>query len=153
MTVTSPTSTDARLRIMAARVIAQQRWPYVSNLLFNFKLVEVPHETLPTMAVDSGWRLYYSPDFVLGEPPEALATVLLHECLHCLHDHVDRFETLKRPAAEHPIWNCAGDAAINAVLDEGSMAWPSVTPVRYADLEPYGVVDGMSTEAAFFAMA
>ena len=152
MTVTSQTSTDARLRIMAARVIAQQRWPYVSNLLFNFKLVELPHETLPTMAVDSGWRLYYSPDFVLGEAPEALATVLLHECLHCLHDHMDRFETLKRPTHEHPIWNCAGDAAINAVLDEGSMPWPSVTPVRYADLEPYGVVDGMSTEAAFFAI-
>jgi len=152
MTVAAPPSPDARLRIMAARVIAQQRWPYVSNLLFNFKLVEVPHEELPTMAVDSGWRLYYSSDFVLDEAPEALATVLLHECLHCLHDHVDRFETLKRPAQEHPIWNCAGDAAINSVLDEGSMPWPTVTPVRYADLASYGVTDAMTTEAAFFAI-
>ena len=152
MTVESPPSTDARLRIMAARVIAQQRWPYVSNLLFNFKLVEVPDEVLPTMAVDRGWRLYYSPEFVLSEAPEALATVLLHECLHCLHDHADRFETLRRPAYEHAIWNYAGDAAINAVLDEGRMPWPSVTPVRYVDLAPYGVTDGMSTEGAFFAI-
>lgn len=152
MTVAAPPSADARLRIMAARVIAQQRWPYVSNLLFNFKLVEVSHERLPTMAVDSGWRLYYSPVFVLGEAPEALATVLLHECLHCLHDHADRFQTLRRPADEHPIWNYAGDAAINAVLDEGSMPWPTVTPVRYADLASYGVTDAMTTEAAFFAI-
>ena len=152
MTVAAPPSADARLRIMAARVIAQQRWPYVSNLLFNFKLVEVPHGELPTMAVDSGWRLYYSPDFVLGEAPEALATVLLHETLHCLHDHADRFETLKRPYSEHTIWNCAGDAAINAVLDEAYMPWPSVTPVRYANLTHYGVTEAMTTEAAFFAI-
>ncbi|TEX51633.1 MAG: hypothetical protein B7C55_04525 [Actinomycetales bacterium mxb001] len=152
MTVAAPVEPEARLRVMAARVIAQQRWPYVSNLLFNFKLVEVPHEVLPTMAVDKGWRLYYSPVFVGGETPEALATVLLHECLHCLHDHSDRFVALKRPSAEHPLWNYAGDAAINAVLDDGRMPWPTVTPVRYSDLSDYGVAQDMSTEAAFFAL-
>ena len=152
MTVTAPAEAEARLRVMAARVIAQQRWPYVSNLLFNFKLVETPHEVLPTMGVDKGWRLYYSARFVMGETPEALATVLLHECLHCLHDHADRFEALKRPGSDHPVWNYAGDAAINAVLDQTLMPWPTVTPVRYSDLKPYGVNEGMSTEAAFFAI-
>ena len=152
MTTPALPSTDARLRIMAARVIAQQRWPYVSNLLFNFTLVEVPHESLPTMGIDRRWRLYYSPDFVLGETPEALATVLLHEALHCLHDHADRFEALNRPTHEHPIWNYAGDAAINAVLDEGRMPWTTVAPGRYATLAPYGVTDDMTTEAAFLAI-
>lgn len=152
MTVDAALRSESRLRIMAARVIAQQRWPYVSNLLFNFKLVEVPHAELPTMAVDKWWRLYYSPVFVMGESPESLATVLLHESLHCLHEHGRRFDAVKRPATDHPIWNFAGDAAINEVLDEARMPWPTVTPVRYSDLEPYGVTSGMSTEAAFFAI-
>ena len=152
MTGRDPQRSEARLRVMAARVIAQQRWPYASNLLFNFKFVEVPHEALPTMGVDKGWRLYYSPEFVMGETPEALATVLLHECLHCLHEHGERFDAVKRPASDHPVWNFAGDAAINEVLDEAQMPWPSVTPVRYTDLVRYGVTPGMTTEAAFFSI-
>lgn len=142
----------ARLRVMAARVIAQARWPYVSNILFNFKLVEVPHDQLQTMAVDDGWRLYYSAEFVAGQTPEALATVLLHECLHCLHQHSARFHALNQPRHEHPLWNTAGDAAINEVLDEASMPWPSVEPVRYSSLEQYGVTHDMTTETAYFRL-
>lgn len=152
MTVPALIDQDARLRVMAARVIAQQRWPYVANLLFTFKLVQTPHDQLPTMAVDAGWRLYYSPVFVLEQSPESLATVLLHECLHCLHDHADRFGALNRPSQDHPIWNIAGDAAINEVLDGEAMPWPTVTPVRYSDLKGYGVEHGCSTEKAFFLM-
>ena len=145
-------SADARLRVMAARVIAQRRWPYASSVLFNFKLVQVGDGSVSTMAVDSGWRLYYAPEFVCGQSPEALATVLLHECLHCMHQHGPRFEVLSRPRWEHPTWNVAGDAAINQTLDEERMPWPAVTAVRYGDLARYGVAPGMTTEAAFFAI-
>ncbi len=149
---TAAKSADARLRVMAARVIAQQRWPYVAGLLFTLRLVEVPHEELPTMAVDDGWRMYYSPVFVMGEKPEALATVLLHEALHCLHGHSSRFSALSQPPHLHPLWNYAGDAAINAVLDESEMPWPTVTPVRYQDLTQYGVTSEQTTEGAYFAL-
>ncbi len=152
MTASAAKRHDPRLRVMAARVIAQQRWPYVATLLFNFKLVEVPHERLSTMAVDNGWRLYYSPVFAREQSPESLATVLLHECLHCLHKHGDRFASLNRASQDHPVWNVAGDAAINEVLAEEKMPWPTVSPVRYADLVGYGVQPGDSTEKAFFAM-
>lgn len=145
-------SADARLRVMAARIIAQQRWPYVAGLLFTLRLVEVPHDQLPTMAVDDGWRLYYSPVFVMGEEPEALATVLLHESLHCLHHHAARFTALSQPPSLHPMWNVAGDAAINAVLDESAMPWPTVTPVRFKDLEVYGVAEEQTTEGAYFTL-
>lgn len=145
-------SADARLRVMAARVIAQQRWPYVAGLLFTLRLVEVPHEQLQTMAVDDGWRMYYSPVFVLGEKPEALATVLLHEAMHCLHSHGARFTALSQPSHLHPTWNCAADAAINDVLDGCDMPWPTVTPVRYADLQEYGVTTEQTTEGAYFTI-
>jgi hypothetical protein len=46
---------DARLRIMAARIIAQNRWPYISTLLFSLKIVAT--DQIETMAVDDGWRM------------------------------------------------------------------------------------------------
>ena len=144
-------SHDARLRVMAARVIAQQRWPYLSSVLFSLKLVSTPPTQLSTMAVDSGWRLYYSPEFVLDQTPEALATVLLHEALHCLHAHAERFRALHRPEA-HVVWNIAGDAGINEILDESAMPWPSVEPVRIKDLTQFGASKDMTTEAIFFAI-
>lgn len=143
---------DAHLRIMAARVVAQQRWPYVSSLLFNLRLVPRPHEELPTMAVDSGWRLYYSEEFVLRQTPEALATVLLHEALHCVHAHAERFAVLHRTPGEHGLWNIAGDAGINEILNEAGMPWPDVSPVLMADLARYGATPEMTTEGVFFAL-
>lgn len=142
---------DPHLRVMAARVIAQQRWPYVSSILFSLKLVQVRHEELATMAVDSGWRLYYSPRFVLDQTPEALATVLLHESMHCLHDHAGRFAIMQQPD-EHVTWNIAGDAGINAILDESTMPWPSVEPIRIRDLHHWNITEDMSTEGIFYRL-
>ena len=147
-----PVANQAGLRMMAARVIAQQRWPYVSSLLFSLKLVEVPARELETMAVDTGWRLYYSADFVIAQTPEALATVLLHEAMHCLHAHAARFEGLSQPQEHHTLWNLAGDAGINEILDDAGMPWPTVKPVRFSDLRRYGVRSDMTTEGAYFAL-
>lgn len=148
----APRVRDADLRIMAARVIAQQRWPYVSTLLFTLRLVPVRDDLLSTMGVDAGWRLYYSPSFVLDQTPEALATVLLHESLHCLHDHAARFDALHQPRHLHPLWNIAGDAGINELLTGSDMPWPSVEPVRFSSLSDYNVDASMTTEGVYFAL-
>jgi len=143
---------QARLQIMAARQEAERRWPYVGSLLFGFRLIPVTDGSLETMAVDDGWRLYYAPAFVLSQSPEALATVLLHECLHCMHQHGARFAALGRPDADHPLWNIAGDAAINEVLDNEGMPWTDLAPVRAPDLDRYGAGPGMTAEETFFAL-
>lgn len=145
-------SANAKLRIMAARILAQSRWPYVSTLLYSLKLVESDPREVPTMAVDTGWRLYYSPDFVISESAEALATVLLHECMHCMLEHGRRFEALPIAQKNNMIWNLAGDCAINQVLDDARMPWTEVTPVRYINVEEEGVDRSMSTEAAYRTM-
>jgi predicted metal-dependent peptidase len=142
----------ANLRIMAARILAQSRWPYVSTLLYSLKFVESDPEQIPTMAVDTGWRLYYSPDFVMSETAEALATVLLHECMHCMLEHGRRFEALPIARKNHQLWNYAGDCAINQVLDDSHMPWTEVTPVRYENIAHQGVERTMSTEAAYATM-
>jgi predicted metal-dependent peptidase len=146
-------SQAAQLRIMAARILAQSRWPYVSTLLYSLKFVESDPQEIPTMAVDTGWRLYYSPDFVMSETPEALATVLLHECMHCMLEHGRRFEALPIARKDHMLWNYAGDCAINQVLDDAHMPWTEVTPVRYENIANQGVERTMPTEVAYSTMA
>jgi predicted metal-dependent peptidase len=121
-------------------------------MLFTLRLVPVTDGSLSTMGVDDGWRLYYSPEFVLGMEPEPLATVLLHEVLHVMQSHGPRFKALGRESIDHAAWNLAGDATINEVLDESNMPWPEVGPIRYADLAEYGVASGDITETAFFKM-
>lgn len=141
---------EARLRIMAAKIIAQSRWPYLSTLIFSLRIVET--EDLPTLAVDAGWRMYYNPTFVLQQIPEVLATMVLHEALHCVSKHSARFEALGRENTSHEIWNLSGDANINQMLDDAKMPWGEFEPVRYESLAKYGVKSGMTTELTFFTM-
>lgn len=146
----SDNSEAAKLRIMAARIIAQMRWPYISSVLFNLRLVETNSKELETMAVDAGWRLYYSPDFVMNESPESLATVLIHECMHCLMAHNERYANLSETKKSPFLWNVCGDCAINQILDDAGMTWTeSVTPVRYGDYEDTGINASLITETAY----
>jgi predicted metal-dependent peptidase len=135
---------------MAARIVAQSRWPYLSTLIFSLRIVET--EDLETLAVDAGWRMYYNPSFVMLQTPEVLATMLLHEAMHCVFQHAVRFQALGREPSFHTVWNVAGDATINEVLDEANMPWGEFNPVRYAGLKKYGVEHAMTTEVTFFTM-
>lgn len=134
---------------MAARIVSQNRWPYLSSQLFCLKLVEVPHSEIQTMAVDKGWRMYYSPKFVMEQPVEVLATALLHEALHCVMRHNERYEDLGSERGYHTLWNFCGDAAINEILDSQEMPWGKFTPVRYEWFPVPNVIPGMVTEGAY----
>ena len=143
-------SEDARLRVMAARIVAQSRWPYLSTLLFNLKIVE--SSQLPTLAVDDGWRMYYSPDFVMEQTAEALATMVLHEALHCVNQHGPRFRALSQSRHLHVTWNFAGDVGINHVLDRAQMPWGDFEPLRFTHLSKFDVNPEMGTEKIFFTI-
>jgi len=143
-------SEDARLRVMAARIVAQSRWPYLSTLLFNLKIVE--SQQVGTLAVDEGWRMYYSPEFVMEQTPEALATMVLHEALHCVNQHGPRFRALAQPAELHVAWNSAGDVGINQVLDDAHMPWGGFEPLRFKNLSKFQVQAEMSTEKIYFTI-
>jgi predicted metal-dependent peptidase len=143
-------SEDARLRVMAARIVAQSRWPYLSTLLFNLKIVE--SQEVATLAVDEGWRMYYSPEFVMDQTPEALATMVLHEALHCVNQHGPRFRALTQPSERHVAWNSAGDVGINHVLDEAHMPWGDFVPLRFSHLSKFDVKPEMATEKIYFTI-
>lgn len=148
MTAAGLINQDAQLRVMAGRIIAQSKWPYLATILFSLKLVQT--ESIQTFAVDDGWRMYFNPDFVLQHDSEALATMVLHEALHCILQHSSRFAALNQPTVLHPNWNIAGDLGINETLDDARMPWGKFEPIRFAQMFDMGIRSGMTTEQIYF---
>jgi predicted metal-dependent peptidase len=136
---------------MAARVQAQYRWPYISHLLFSMRQVEVTDGSLQTMAVDSSWRLYFNPEFVLSQDVQSLATVLQHEAMHCMLTHADRFEELRDATPNRKVFNIAADCGINHVIEEAGFSFSDhFQPVRFADFD--SIDEKMSTEQAYYIL-
>ena len=138
-------------KIMAARVLAQNRWPYVSHLLFSLRLVPVVDGSLDTLAVDAGWRLYFNEEYVLGLSVAELATDLQHEAMHCMLNHHERFKSLRDSEPNHQLFNIAGDCGINHVIEEAGFEFSKTDPpVRYKDFPK--INETMTTERAYFIL-
>lgn len=136
---------------MAARVLARERWPYISHLLFSLRLVPVTDGSLDTLAVDAGWRLYFNEEYVLGLSVAELATDLQHEAMHCMLDHHERFKSLRDSEPNHQLFNIAGDCGINHVIEEAGFEFSKADPpVRYKDFPK--INETMTTERAYFIL-
>ena len=136
---------------MAARVLAQNRWPYISHLLFSLRLVPVTDGSLDTLAVDAGWRLYFNEEYVLGLTVAHLATDLQHEAMHCMLNHHERFTALRDSEPNHRLFNIAGDCGINHIIEESGFEFSETDPpVRYKDFPK--INETMTTERAYFIL-
>jgi len=138
--------------MQAARILAQRKWPYLAAILFNLKFVEVEESNPSTMGVDKGWRLYWNRAFVANNPVNELATVLMHECMHCMFEHHQRFERLPASPKDHEAWNIAGDCAINHLLLGSGFPFPATAPpVTFEDF--VDVLDPtLTTEQNYFRL-
>jgi predicted metal-dependent peptidase len=154
---------QARLKMLAARIRLDTQWPYLASLCYSLRLVEAAPNDVPTMAVDDGWRMYYNPYFVDALNVDELATVVLHECMHCILQHAKRFRSLvsidatlnmqEDPEYFHGLWNVAGDCSINETLHEMGVTWPAASPpLRFAQFSRYGLHANQITETAFFKL-
>lgn len=137
-------------KMQAARVLAQIKWPYLASVLFNLKFVEVDSDELETMGVDSGWRLYWSTNFVANHTAKELAGVLIHECMHCMFNHSKRFESLPTNPKNAEIWNIVGDCAINKILLESGIVFPADSPPLTFDHFGAKLDPSLSTEQNYF---
>ena len=117
---------------MKARVSMLLKDFFFGRLALYLKMVE--DTTIPTMAVD-GKHIFYNPDFVLDElTPDTRKTVLAHEIMHCVLDHINR-----RGSRDPRGWNIAGDYAINQILADAKF-----TPAPHWLLDPQ--YKGMSAD-------
>ena len=85
---------------------------FYGQLALRLSLVEDPG--IPTAAVD-GKHIFYNPDFMAKHNGEETKTIIAHEVMHCVYDHIGR-----RNDRNPRKWNQAGDYAINlALVDSG----------------------------------
>lgn len=136
---------------MAARILAQSRWPYISHLLFSLRIVPPSAGTLETLAVDAGWRLYFNEDYVSKISVAELATDLQHEAMHCMFNHHERYVALRDPEPDHQLFNIAGDCGINDVIESCGFTFAkNFPPVRYKDFPK--INSSMTTERAYYTL-
>jgi predicted metal-dependent peptidase len=117
----------ASLRIDRARWWALQNQPFYGALAMN--LPDVLDGSIETAATD-GTRILWNPTFVDTLSDPELRFVLLHETLHCAHQHMWRL-----PADQQG--NTAGDHEINLLLralDGVSMPDGGLADPRYTDM-------------------
>lgn len=91
--------------------------PFFGMLALRLELIET--SKVPTLAVD-GKHIFYNPEFVAGLSYEETKTVLGHEVMHCVFEHIGR-----RGDREPRRWNQAGDFVINDVLVDSGF-----TPIK-----------------------
>lgn len=83
---------------------------FFGRLALYLRLVEEPG--IPTLAVD-GEHIFYNPEFVKSLSDELRTSAIIHEIGHCIFDHTGR-----RNGRDPKGWNCAGDFAINLVIQD-----------------------------------
>jgi predicted metal-dependent peptidase len=98
---------------------------FYSSILFSLKISFT--DKVPTAGVD-GKNLVINPDWFCPLKPKEQVGLLAHEALHIAFRHIDyfRYYNLKEfsPAAEHYLWNVAGDHVINLALLEAGYHIP-----------------------------
>jgi predicted metal-dependent peptidase len=142
---------EAHIWMQAARAWTIERYPYIDTAITSMLLV--PRPGLGTVAVDARWRLYYDPARALAIAEQfgiaMLASDWVHEVMHLLRDHVERWEWLNQPPDQHVVFNIAGDAFVNA--DCADMKLPLLdTDVTFERLPPLAECDRtMTTEDVY----
>ncbi len=113
--------------------------PFFGQLALRLPLVE--DNSIPTAAVD-GRNIFYNRDFIAGKSDAETKTILAHEVMHCVFDHVTR-----RGDRNPRKWNKAGDYVINLVLKNTGFVpvanW--LFDTKYADMtadEVYSLLPG-----------
>lgn len=134
---------QANLRLLAGRARAVEIQPYLSTALYAMKPVR--EKSIRTLGVDKFWRMYWNPEFVLTLTVDQAAACWLHEVGHLLRTHSDRFTALNEPMYRHPLFNKAGDAAINQDLREANVVLPKIKAI-YPETIAGGQVGMMAEE-------
>lgn len=99
-------------KIMAARLNAVKKAPYLATALLAVVPREVPLGTLPcspTMAMTDTGILVYEAACIDAWTVPQIGAVLIHEILHWLRDHGEK----RRKNRDPRLWNMACDAEIN----------------------------------------
>ncbi|GAB7189522.1 hypothetical protein NUM3379_02280 [Kineococcus sp. NUM-3379] len=133
------------MRLAAGRARACELMPYLGEALYAVQAVATP--AVPTAGIDTRWRMYYNPEFLLTLDVAEVVGLWLHEVGHPLRAHAERFEALAEPRERHPLFNRAADCALNDDLRGAGIRLPAVR-AWFPERVP-GAASGMSAEQIY----
>jgi len=113
---------DAETKLMAARLAAAEKRPYLAVALWA--LSQVKSDRVGKLGVDQHWRLYYDPEFVSAQTTTHLAGIWIHEVWHLLREHPERAKRAGVGRAERSRWGLAVDCEINDDLVREEISLP-----------------------------
>lgn len=128
-----------REKLATGRLIVREKAPYVTAALLGLVPVEMPG--LGTVGVTKNGLLLWDPAAVAEWTVEEVAAALFHEVWHVLRDHHGRCSSI---AADHKMFNIAGDAEINDDLRAGGWKLPMGDKIIYP--ETIGAEEGLTAE-------
>jgi predicted metal-dependent peptidase len=113
--VINPSDDEALEWVQAARsvMVKPENLPYLRVPVMRLRLVEETSGKLPTAAVDSSWRMYYNPEFMVQGDIETTAAIVEHEIWHLLRRHPERAKARFVNQRTARLWNFAADAEIH----------------------------------------
>src|SRR4051794_16641265 len=137
---------ETSIAIRAGRILAIRQAPYLASALLRMVLVETAQ--VSTAGVDDRWRAYWNPAFAATMSAEELSYVWLHEVSHCLRSHPSRWQAVNDPERLCGVFNVAGDALINADLDDITTHRPT-DRIQLDRLGVTGARRGLSVEELY----
>jgi len=140
MDVPTPVYKDAEQALKIAKITLMMGKQTTCYTTVVFSLKQKITEEIPTAATD-GRELLINPDFFMNLSPNERLTLLAHEALHVLLDHMHRKGT-----RDHKLWNVAGDYVINGSLKKAQYAIPQggLVDSKYDDMtteQVYTILD------------
>ena len=130
---------DAKLR--AARYWITVQRPYYSQALFACRLLSTT--AVETMTIDTQWRIYVNPDYILGLKVEETAALLIHNLNHVLRAHSERSHVFGVEVRLGNVWQTACDMEINDDLNADGLMLPEDVAYPYM----FGLSNGLTAEA------
>ena len=110
---------DVQRIITQGKIASRKIMPYLCHVFSIMRLTET--SKVPTMAVDKYARLYVNPEFAASLSREKCCYVLLHEVLHIILDHPNRFKKMMGEGfTQHQqmLCNVAADLCIQQLLSK-----------------------------------
>ena len=111
----TPSSTNVAAEVMER--VRQARFkviftrPYLARALLRCPVVQTGH--VPTVAMDSQWRIYVNPEHVMSSNIPTLAADFVHALFHGLRDHDRRGDVAVRLLGLRDVWHVAACCEIN----------------------------------------
>jgi len=153
----SKDSDEVMKKVIAVLMLKGSYWGFLFSRIKRVGNTSLPYSMGVASDSDSTVILYYNPDFISEEDFKVLESLVEHEGMHLLNDHIPRMYRLldseydkeKRRSVQE-IFNLAGDCAVNSVINIPKIITLKGNDYTLVFPERFNLPDKQSAEFYFF---